>query len=294
MTDTPKREKTREEIQAEAIAKAISRVGIIVLLLAVFFLSFRTVPAGTVKVVTRFGKVTGRVLNPGAHFVIPFVERTTSLSTKKVIYETTSEEKQKGSEADYKDYPVDTNTSDGQQVDIFYTVRFSIDPTKATWVVQNIGNEMNLVEKVVKTESRIWTRNIPREFEASNLYTGNVVEVQNRIEARLNDVFSENGLILDSVGIREIKFTNEYVGAIEAKQIEAVKVETAQNKAEQAKHEKEATITRAEGAAKEQELQRSTISDELLEKMWIEKWNGALPQYMMGDSQALIQLPQNQ
>jgi len=258
------------------------------------FAGVRTVDSGEVAVVTKFGRVTGRVLDPGAHVIIPFVEGTMRYNTKKVIYETSSVEGQKGSDADYKDYPVDTNTEDGQQVDVYYTVRFSVDPTKGAWVAQNIGTQDALVEKIVKTESRIWVRNIPRGYSADKLYTGSgSTEVQNEIFQSLNKTFSDNGLVLDSVGIREIKFSDNYVSAIEGKQIEAVKVETAENIAAQAKYQKEATITKAEGQAKEQELQRSTISSELLEKMWIEKWDGKLPTYMMGDqASTLIQLPQ--
>lgn len=256
-------------------------------------LGFRTIDAGEVGVVTRFGQVTGKVLSPGANFITPWVEGVTTYNTKKVIYETSTAENQKGSQADYKDFPVDTNTKDGQQVNIFYTVRFSVDPTKATFVAQNLGAESALVDKIVKTESRIWVRNIPREFEAQELYTGiGVVEVQNEIEAKLRPTFEANGLILDSVGIREIKFNQDYVDAIEKKQIAAVQVETEKNIAEQAKFKKEARITEAEAAAKEQELQRTTISDELLRKMWIERWNGQLPTYVMGNEATnLIQLP---
>jgi len=247
--------------------------------------------AGEVGVVTRFGKVTGRVLDPGAHFIVPFAEQALNYNTKKIIYETTTAEKQKSSLADYIDYPVDTNTEDGQQVDIFYTVRFNIDPTKASWVAQNIGSEKSLVEKVVKTESRIWARNIPRRFSAETLYTGDgSVKVQNEIFDALKPTFEENGLVLDSVGIREIKFTQQYIGAIEAKQIEAVKVETEKNKADQAKHKKEGRITQAEGQAQEQRLQRETLSDQVLEKIkldnqkaFIDKWDGVMPRIFGGD-----------
>ncbi len=256
------------------------------LFVAFFFLSsFRVISAGEVGVVTRFGKVTGRVLNPGAHFVIPVVERVSNYNTKKIIYETSASDKQQYSDADYKDYPVDTNTEDGQQVDIFYTVRFNIDPTKAAWVAQNIGPEIALVEKVVKTESRIWARNVPRRFTAETLYTGDgSIQVQNEIYDALKGTFEENGLVLDSVGIREIKFTEQYIGAIEAKQIEAVKVETEKNKAEQAIYQKEGRITQAEGQAQEQRLQRETLNAQVLEKIkldnqkaFIDKWNGIMP-----------------
>lgn len=256
------------------------------------FSGFKIVSAGEVAVVTRFGKVTGRVLDPGAHLIVPFVERIKIYNTKKIIYETTIPEKQTTSAADYKDFPVDTNTEDGQQVDIFYTVRFSIDPDKAAWIAQNIGSEVALVENVVKTESRIWARNIPRRFTAETLYTGDgSVQVQNDIFDALLDTFVENGLVLDSVGIREIKFTQQYISAIETKQIEAVKVETEKNKAEQAKFQKEAGITKAEGQSEAQRLQRETLNAQVLEKIkldnqkaFIEKWDGAMPKIVGSDS----------
>ncbi len=250
-----------------------------ILALISFKKTFIIVNPGTVKVVTRLGYVTGRVLEPGPHFIFPLIENVLSYNTKKVIYETTSYEKQQTSGADYKDYPVDTNTKDGQQVDIYYTVRFSIDPTKVTWIAQNLGSEMAVVEKVVKAESRVWVRNIVREYEAEQLYTGNVQEVQYKIESKLRYTFNKNGVILDAVGIREIKFTPQYVNAIEQKQIESVRVETEKYRADQAKYEKERRITQAEGMAKEQELQRTTLTDQLLKKMWIEKWDGRLPTY---------------
>ncbi len=261
--------------------------------LLTLLLGFRTIDAGEVGVVTRFGQVTGRTLSPGANFITPWLEGVLTYDTKKVTYETTIAEKQKESKADYKDYPVDTNTADGQPVDIYYTIRFSVDPTKANWVAQNIGSQEALVEKIVKTESRIWARNIPRRFNAEVLYTGEgSTDVQNEIFEQLKGTFEKNGLILDTIGVREIVFDQNYVEAIKAKQVEQVKIEVEKNKAEQEKFRKEQRITAAEASAKEQELQRTTISDQLLKKMWIEQWNGTLPTYMMGNEATnLIQLP---
>ena len=261
-----------------------------------FISAFESVEAGTVRVITRFGGTTGRVLSPGASWKAPFIEGATILSTKKVIYETTTKENQKGSEADYKDYPVDTNTSDGQSVNIFYTVRFSVDSTKAVWIVQNIGDEQSLVEKIVKTESRIWVRTIPREFEAETLYTGSgVQDVQNRIFDKLQPVFEDNGLILDSIGIREIKFEQAYVDAIENKQIETVKVDTSEQIAARAEFEKQATIKQAEAQAESQSLQRESLSDQVIQKALIDRWDGHYPSYLFlsgGNEEFILPLPQ--
>lgn len=268
-------------------------IGFIPFLIITFLFSFRAVSAGKVGVVTQFGRVTGRTIEPGANFIVPYIQGIKTYSTKKVTYETTSEEKQKESDADYKDYPVDTNTSDGQKVDIFFTVRFSVDPTKAGWVTQNIGNEKDLVEKIVKTESRVWARSIPREYSADILYTGDgVVQAQNAIFEKLKPTFENNGLILDSFGIREVKFSDDYIKAVEAKQVEAVKIETARNQAEAAKFKKEQTITEAEAEAERQRLLQQSLSSEVLQNKFYEVWNGQLPQVITGESDLLLNITQ--
>ena len=274
----------------EELLRFVKPIAIVVIIALLALTSFRLLKAGTVKVVTRFGRVTGRMLRPGAHFIIPLAEGTITYNTKKVTYEASNEPKR--SKATYTDIPVDTTTLDGQQIELNYTARFSIDPTKAGWIANNIGTEADIVEKIVKTDTRIHARNIAREFNAADLYTGNISKVQKAIEDALRPIFEENGLILDEFGIRSIAFTDEYINAIEAKQIEKERVITEENIAKQEEFRKKARITRAEGQAEEQRLQRATLTDTLLMKMWIEKWSGEVPNVVTGDQgNLLFQIP---
>jgi regulator of protease activity HflC (stomatin/prohibitin superfamily) len=277
-------------VNQEDLQRFVKPIAIIVIIALLALTSLRLVRAGTVKVVTRFGRVTGRMLRPGAHFIIPLAEGTITYNTKKVTYEASNEPQR--SKATYTDIPVDTTTLDGQQIELNYTARFSIDPAKAGWIANNIGTEADVVEKIVKTDTRIHARNIAREFNAADLYTGNISQVQRAIEDTLRPIFEENGLILDEFGIRSIAFTNEYINAIEAKQIEKERVFTEENIAKQEEFRKEARITKAEGQAEEQRLQRATLTDTLLMKMWIEKWSGEVPNVVTGDQgNLLFQIP---
>ncbi|MEA3459547.1 MAG: prohibitin family protein [Chloroflexota bacterium] len=214
-----------------------------------FFSSAATIDAGTVGVVKRLGRVTGQVLDPGFHLIFPFIDQVIIYNTKDIIYETTPVEKQAASKADYIDYPVDTTTEDGQQVNICYSIRFRVKRSEAPQIAQNLGDETAVVEKVVKFHSRVLCRQIPRKYAASELYTGDVTVVQNEIVQQMRPLFEAKGLELDSLGIREITFSSDYVAAIEQKQIEKEKVTTEQYRAEQAKFRKQATITEAEGEA---------------------------------------------
>jgi regulator of protease activity HflC (stomatin/prohibitin superfamily) len=243
---------------------------------------------GTTGVITRFGGLTDRTLQPGLHFMVPFVDDVVVYRTQKIIYETS--DNPKSSEADYTDFPVETTSKDGQKVQIRYSVRFSIDPTKVQTVASTLGRENEVIEKVVKTDSRIFARNVPRSFTAEELYSGNVKDVEEKIIESLRPSFEKNGLILDEFGIRGITFSQDYQETIESKQIEKEKINIEEYRAQQEKFRKEQKITQAQADAEAQRLQQQTLSRELIHKLYIEKWDGKLPQVVNGSSPLLIDL----
>jgi len=258
--------------------------------IAILFSTIYTVKYGTIGVVTRFGEIVGEPAEPGLHIKIPFVDNVLVYRTQKIIYETLSEEiyANTDSHADYQDHAVDTTTKDGQQISLRYTVRFSINPKLVKEVAEKLGTEQEVVEKIVKTDSRIWARNMPRSYSAIDLYTGNIQEVSEKIAEKLSPLFEENGIMLDEFGIRSITFTDEYVSTIEQKQIEKERITTEEYKAQQESYKKKALITKAEGEAQAQKLQQQTLSKELIQKLYIEKWNGILPQTMAGGDSSFI------
>jgi regulator of protease activity HflC (stomatin/prohibitin superfamily) len=222
---------------------------VIVLAFAILILassSYVQVGYGTVGLVTRFGAVTGRVMRPGLNWKMPFVEDVIPYRTQEIIYQTAD---QGESQADYVDFPTDTTTADGQQIILKYSIRFRIDSDRVSWIANNIGDERDVVEKVVKFHSRILARNIPKEYEALDLYTGNIQEVQDQFEEQLLPLFSEKGIILDSFGLRKIEFTEDYKQAVEQKQIEAEAIITEQHKAQQATYQAQAKVELAKGEA---------------------------------------------
>jgi regulator of protease activity HflC (stomatin/prohibitin superfamily) len=232
-------------------------VGAIILLLAAMMGSFTQVEAGSVAVVKQFGRVVG-VFQPGLNWKAPFIQETVHYRTQEILYET-SEDPAK-SNADYRDVEVDTATSDGQQILARYTVRFRIDGAKAADIVNNLGTEQEVVEKVVKANSRVHVRNILKQFPASDLYSGNVERAQQEITLRLADDFKKEGLDLIFFGLRSIQFTEAYRNAVEQKQIEKENIATKENLAKQAEFEKQRTVTQAQAEAERQRLERIGVA----------------------------------
>jgi len=221
-------------------------IGLVLVALILASSSYVQVGYGTVGLVTRFGAVTGRVLRPGLNWKIPLIESVLAYRTQEIVYQTVEEGE---SQADYVDFPTDTTTADGQQIILKYSIRFRIDPQKVGWIANNIGSEGDVVEKVVKFHSRILARNIPKEYAALDLYTGNILAVQEQFEEQLAPLFAEKGIILDSFGLRKIEFAEDYKQAVEQKQIEAETVTTEQHRAEQATYQAQAKVELAKGEA---------------------------------------------
>jgi regulator of protease activity HflC (stomatin/prohibitin superfamily) len=288
--------------------KTTIRIVLIVLALLVFGLPllsalnpFYTVDYGTVGVVTRFGKID-RTSTPGLNIKIPLVEKVAFYTTQKIIYETSEQpeespyynadkksvsfsSQQQKYYSDSADYPVDTTTMDGQQVSIRFTLRYRLDPEKILWIAENIGTQDQITARIIQAQSRSVVRNIAREFPATNLYTGDIFTYQNRVADKLNENFKDNGIILDEFLVRQIKFADQYVAAVEQKQIEQEKVKTEEFKAQQEEFIKQQKIIRSEGEAKAQELLAKTIDPLVLQKMAIEKWDGILPTYLGGNGE---------
>ncbi len=259
----------------------------IVIPLINLFKFFVIIHPAQVGVHTRLGQLKGE-LEPGVHFVIPLADKVYRYNTRLITYETSSNPD--SSLADYTDYPVDTTTKDGQPVHIKYTVRFRIEPSKVNWIFQNLGTEKDVVEKVVKTDSRGHVRTLAREFAAQDLYSGNIRELEEAVSTELSELFAQKGLVLDEFVIRSIDFSPDYVKAIEQKQIEKERVETEKYKAEQEEYRKQAMITKAKGEAEAQRLMQKTITKEILTKMYIEKWDGHLPTVVSGNNGLILDL----
>lgn len=230
---------------------------VLVILILAIVNSYTVVEAGSVAVVKRLGRVS-TVFDPGLHFKMPFIDTTIVYRTQEIVYETS--DNPSASQADYTDFEVDTATSDGQQITARYTVRFRIRPKEAANIVNNLGTERDVVERIVKQNSRVWVRTLLRNYEASQLYSGDIREAQDAITAQLRQDFEAEGLDLLFFGLRQIGFTEAYKQAVETKQIEAENIITKQNLARQAEYEKRRTITEAEAEAEKQRLERIGVA----------------------------------
>ncbi|MFZ3085919.1 MAG: prohibitin family protein [Candidatus Hydromicrobium sp.] len=239
------------------VFKIIIGVAALALFLILIFNTLVIVQAGNVRVLTQFGRTVGVTFQPGLHIKIPFVQNTVNYSTRQVTYETSDEAEI--SKANYTDYTVDTTSADGQQIKVKFTIRFAIDGKQAEWILNNIGTMNDLVEKVVKAESRSFARNIPKKYTAEQLYSEQVFALQEELDNTLRPIFDRNGIILDEFLLRKIDFTEEYFNVLEDKQIAEERIVVEQNILEQEKIKKEQVIIQAEAEARQIEIKGEAL-----------------------------------
>jgi regulator of protease activity HflC (stomatin/prohibitin superfamily) len=243
----------------------IGTLAVIAVVLAVILVPFSliTVDASETCAITTWGRLVGQA-SSGLHWRTPLVTHFRCYTQRGVVYEASANPDT--SEADYTDFTVEAQTSDGQQIDVTYSVRFYIAPENVQSVYANVGENMHLIaERVVKFHSRSIVRLTMQEYAASTLYTGSITGVQSEIETELTTLFAASGVTLDSFVLRKIDFDPDFIQAIEAQQIARENIETANFQAQSAEFEADrigvlargeadAAIERARGEAQRQRL----------------------------------------
>lgn len=124
-------------------------------------------------------------------------------------------------------------------------------------------------------------------------------EIMEKVKSYVVDYFKNYGITITVLGLKEgISFENpEIQKALDAKFASEQELVIQQNKNEaaiaKAQAEAEAVIIAAEAQAKANDTLAKSITDEILEQMYYEKWDGKLPNVYGTDGGVLIQTPNN-
>lgn len=243
--------------------------------LFVLFLSFTTVDAGTVGVVTKFGQVN-RTLPPGAHFVLPFAENVHTITTQTLVV--------KPSE--------DAASHDLQIVHTQVTLAYHFDPSYVGFIYTQLADASdNSVEnKVVVPAILEAIKSQTAQYDAQALIAQRPA-VRDGIENFVKERMRPYHIIPETVSITDFKFSEEYDKAIEAKVTAQQNAEKASNDLTRIKIEADQKVAAAEGEAKALKAQKEQITPELLQLRTIEmmdkKWDGRLPENYYGGSSPL-------
>ena len=215
------------------------------------------VPAGEVAVIfDRWRWVLKTTYWEWMHLKIPFWQKATKMNTRIQIYTMSISPTEA---RNYWGEAVDALTEDGQKVMIDLTVQFHLEKENAPSVYQKIG--LDYVAKIIRPAARSITREIITGYNSKDLFhIEKRQEVQVKIEEKLQTNLETKKLKLDGILLRNVKFSDIYIGAIEEKQIAEQKIQKAEFERQEALKIKERKIIEAEAEAESIRLKWEALS----------------------------------
>lgn len=248
-------------------------LALIVVLL--FFSIWGTVNAGERGVRLQFGAVSGQAVSEGFYFKIPFIQKIVKMDVRVQKEQVTASAASK----------------DLQTVSSQVAVNFNLSPESVTKIYKDVGLDYKV--RLIDPALQESVKAVTAKYTAEELITKREV-VRDEIKNTLAGKMLAYGIIIDQFNIVDFDFSKSFNDAIEAKVTAEQQALAAKNKLEQIKFEAEQRITTANAEAKAIAIQAQAIQTqggaEYVNLKAIEKWNGALPQYMLGQATPFINL----
>ena len=254
--------------------------------LMMFFSAIEIIPTGYTGVRTTFGQIDPNTMQSGLNWKIPVVQSVEQVNNK---------------QQDIKfDGAVWSETS--QRTAIYYenvTVTYRINPERSAWIYANVANyketlvSEGLVQSAIKSSSKGLS-----DIDATNRSIIEPLCVEH-LQNSLDGKYGENIVMITKVIIGNADFDESYNAAISAKQQAQINAEqqAIENQRAIAKAEADAkvdltaanakadvAIIEAKAMAEANRIVEESLTDGVITKMWLEKWDGKVPYYIAGDS----------
>lgn len=239
------------------IPKIIVMSGIGLFILITIFDCFAFVKSGEVGLRVRFGKIVDTSLNEGINFKIPYIEKVVKVNIKVQKIELTTE----------------SSSKDLQTITTQMAVNYRVANSEAPALYKNVGN--NYEETILTPAIQESIKAVYSQYTAEQLITLRN-EVSDKCLDEIQGKIEKYGIVVEDMNIIDLDFSYAYNSAIEEKQVAEQKVLTAKQELEKEKIEAEKKVVEAQATKEANDLLKQTITDEVLIKQFIEKWDGHL------------------
>jgi regulator of protease activity HflC (stomatin/prohibitin superfamily) len=216
------------------------------------------------------GKTKSR--NPGTHLLVPFLYRTHRFDVR----------------TQRLDVQANSASKDLQHVSMDVALNYILEHKKVNQLFAEVG--MSYQEKVIDPAVQESVKAASSQFPVEEIIVQRQA-LKTMMEEHLRERLAKYYITLENLNLIDIRFTEEFNRVIEQKQVEEQKIKTAEYQKRQAQQYKEKAILEAQAESEKQRLLRQTVTPDIVALEWIKKWDGKLPETMLGDSKALLMLP---
>lgn len=255
-------------------------------LLLCIFGFVKTIPANHVGIVySPFGGTKTETLSEGFVVKNPF-DKIYEISTE--VQTTVVED-------------LTTQTSDAQYLISAIDIKYSVSEENAYIVFKQFRKLENVSKNLIIPTTQRVLEQITTKYNVIDILGEKRTDVYSELQIALTEELALYGIKFNSVTINDMDAGEELEKAITAEAVAKKAVETAKQNLEKAKTEAqqksvqaqaeqdaarieaETKIIEAEAEKKANELLSQSLSDDILQKAWIDKWNGKMPEYYAGD-----------
>ena len=228
---------------------------------------FEVVDTGRRGIYVNLGQVQGEPLPEGLHFYNPFTSDIKEFNVREEKWtETTS-----------------VFTKDTQQVQISFTVTYYADPKAVTKIYKEVGGEYELTEKIIKPVVLGSLKDAIGQVIADELVGKREIVTKSAL-AEVKENLAARSVIVTDIQFTNLDFDDQYEKAVEAKVVAVQKAAEEKNKTVQVEEQARQTVATAKADAEAMKIKTAALqqSKSLVELEAVKKWDGVLPQYILG------------
>ncbi len=240
---------------------------VLVVAVMLAFSAFFIVPPGEVAIKTRLGAIVDSY-GEGMHFKLPFLESVTKFSIQ----------------IQRANIKTQAFSKDLQTMNAHLVVNHRIEQGTAVSIFRNLGP--NYVENIVDPAVQEVFKAIAARYSAERVISERnelVMEINKEVKERL----TAKQIVVTDISVVDLDFTEQFLKAVEDKQVADQQAQMAGKLVEKAKRDAEQQIAKSRGEAEALRMQREQVTPALIELRKvdaqlkaIEKWNGVLPGYV--------------
>jgi len=255
-----------KNMEKDIIGKVTSAI-VVVALVILGFTSYFVVEPGEVAVKTRLGKVIGSY-EEGLHFKMPLIESIIKFSIQ----------------IQRADIKTQAFSKDLQTMTVHLVVNHRIQNGTVVSIYRNLGP--NYVGTIVDPIVQEIFKSISAKFSAEKIIADRNVLVE-EVNSVAKEKLMKQEIIVTDISVVDLDFTDQFLRAVEDKQVADQQAQMAGKLVEKAKRDAEQQIAKSRGEAEALRMQREQVTPQLIELRKvdaqlkaIEKWNGVLPGYV--------------
>ena len=247
-------------------------ISLLVVLIA-FFNPLAIVGVGERGVKVTLGKVSPTSYTEGIHFITPFIShiKNMNVKTQKSYVETS------------------VYTKDIQNAQITYVLNYNLQPENAHRMYREVG--MNYLETVVTPVVEGTLKDVIGKWNAQDL-VANREQATREVLVKLQQHLTPKYVNVTDFQMTAIAYSGVFEKAIENKVTAEQEALRAKNKTVQIQEEAKQKLISAEAEAKSMAIRAHALTQNkaLVEYEAVQKCDGKLPEYVLGNSMPFINL----